>query len=149
MDNIENYESSVGKIDHAFHDLKKRSGSPAISSSDFEPVITQSENSTTVSAGSGYMPPVQGIGKDRTTIIEPKASSGSQMTELSAIEQKYLVCSLAVSLRFISIFLIRCQTKIAQKITSLKVFISKIQFVLKQAINVTCVKEMLEFLERN
>ena len=101
MDNIENYESSVGKTDHAFDHLKKRNGSPGISSSDFEGVITQSENSTTISAGSGYTALVQGIGKERTK-IEPKASSGSQM-EWNPMEQKYLVCSFVVSsFRFIS-----------------------------------------------
>ena len=94
MDNIENYESSVGKIDHAFDHLKKRNGSPGISSSDFEPLITQSENSTTISAGSGCTPTplVRGIEKERTK-IETKASSGSQMMEWNAMEQKYLVCS--------------------------------------------------------
>lgn len=91
LDNIENYESSVGKIDHAFDHLKKRNGSPGISSSDFEPLITQSENSTTISAGSGCTPTplVRGIEKERTK-IETKASSGSQMMEWNAMEQKYL-----------------------------------------------------------
>ncbi|XP_044178701.1 centrosomal protein of 70 kDa-like isoform X4 [Acropora millepora] len=92
LDNIDNSESSVGKIDHAFDHLKKRNGSPGISSSDFEPVITQSENSTTISAGSGCTPTplVRGIEKERTK-IETKASSGSQMMEWNAMEHKYLI----------------------------------------------------------